>query len=90
MYDSDWHLFLIDHSRAFIGKKDLKGIAPIGRVDRALWNKMEALTLESLEAGLGDLVSTTDKKAILIRRDKMALAIQELIAKRGEKSVFYD
>jgi hypothetical protein len=35
-------------------------------------------------------VSTNDKKAILIRRDKMALAIQELIAKRGETSVFYD
>jgi hypothetical protein len=90
IYDNDWHLFLIDHSRAFIGKKDLKGIAPIGRVDRALWNKMEALTLESLEAGLGEWVSTNDKKAILIRRDKMAEAIKELIAKRGETSVFYD
>jgi len=90
IYDNDWHLFLIDHSRAFIGKKDLKGIAPIGRVDRALWNKMEALTLESLEAGLGEWVSTNDKKAILLRRDKMALAIKELINKRGEKSVFYD
>jgi hypothetical protein len=90
IYDNDWHLFLIDHSRAFIGKKDLKGIAPLGRVDRGLWNKMEALTLESLEAGLGDMVSTGDKNAILIRRDKMALAIKELIAKRGEKSVFYD
>ena len=44
IYDSDWHLFLIDHSRAFIGKKDLKGIAPLGRVDRELWNKMAALT----------------------------------------------
>ena len=90
IYDSDWHLFLIDHSRAFIGKKDLKGIAPLGRVDRTLWNKMEALTLESLEAGLGDTVSSNDKKAILIRRDKMAEAIKELVAKRGEKSVFYD
>ena len=90
IYDNDWHLFLIDHSRAFISKKDLKGIAPLGRVDRALWNKMEALTLESLEAGLGEWVSTNDKKAILLRRDKMALEIKELIDKRGEKSVFYD
>jgi hypothetical protein len=90
IYDNDWHLFLIDHSRAFIGKKDLKGIAPIGRVERALWNKMQALTLDSLEAGLGEWVSTNDKKAILIRRDKMAEAIKDLIAKRGETSVFYD
>ncbi len=89
IYDNDWHLFLIDHSRAFISKKDLKGIAPIGRVDRALWTKMQALTLESLEAGLGEWVSTGDKKAILIRRDKMAEVIKDLIAKRGEASVFY-
>ena len=40
IYDADWHLFLIDHSRAFIDKKDLKGIAPLGRVDRKLWEKM--------------------------------------------------
>ena len=45
IYDSDWHLFLIDHSRAFTSKKDLKGIAPLGRVDRELWNKMAALTI---------------------------------------------
>src|SRR4051812_4648437 len=32
-YDDDWHLFLIDHSRAFTGKKDLKGIAPLVYVD---------------------------------------------------------
>ncbi len=90
IYDNDWHLFLIDHSRAFISKKDLKGIAPLGRVDRALWTKMQALTLESLEAGLGEWVSTNDKKAILIRRDKMAEIIKDLVAKRGETSVFYD
>jgi len=90
IYDADWHLILIDHSRGFIGKKNLKGIAPIGRVDRQLWEKMQALTLESLETGLGKLVSTNDKKAILIRRDLMAKQIAELVAKRGENSVFYD
>ena len=49
IYDADWHLILIDHSRAFITKKDLKGIAPLGRVDRKLWEKMQALTLEELK-----------------------------------------
>jgi hypothetical protein len=75
IYDSDWHLFLIDHSRAFIGKKDLKGMAP--------------LTIEDLDRGLGKWVGTNEKKAILIRRDLMAKQITEMVAKRGEKSVFY-
>jgi hypothetical protein len=89
IYDSDWHLFLIDHSRAFINKKDLKGIAPLGRVDRKLWEKMQALTIEDLDRGLDKWVGTNEKKALLIRRDLMAKNIQALIAKSGEKFVFY-
>ena len=90
IYDNDWHLFLIDHSRAFIDKKDLKGMAPLGRVDRALWNKMQALTIEDLHRGLEKWVGDREKRALLTRRDLMAKNIQELVAKRGEKSVFYD
>jgi hypothetical protein len=90
IYDSDWHLFLIDHSRAFTGKKDLKGIAPLGRVDRELWNKMVALTAEDLDRALGKWVGNNEKKAILLRRDLMAKDIAEKVQKRGEKSVFYN
>lgn len=90
IYDHDWHLFLIDHSRAFTGKKDLKRIAPLGRVDRELWNKMAALTIEDLDRGLDKWVGTNEKKAILIRRDLMAKQITEMVAKRGERAVFYN
>lgn len=89
IYDADWHLFLIDHSRAFIDKKDLKGLAPLGRVDKALWDRMQALTMEDLDKGLGDLVGQKEKKAMLVRRELMAKAIAELIKKRGENSVYY-
>jgi hypothetical protein len=89
IYDADWHLFLIDHSRAFIDKKDLKNLAPLGRVDRKLWEKMQALTMADLDAGLGSWVDNKGKKALLVRRDLMAKEIKSLIAKRGEASVFY-
>ena len=90
IYDSDWHLFLIDHSRAFTGKKDLKKLTPMGRVDRDLWDKMSALTIEDLDRGLDKWVGNNEKKAILLRRDLMAKQITEMVAKRGEKSVFYN
>jgi len=89
IYDDDWHLFLIDHSRAFIDKKDLKGTAALGRVDRQLWMKMQALTLDQLNQGLGEWVGDKEKKALLLRRDKMAEEIRKMVAKRGD-SVFYD
>jgi hypothetical protein len=90
IYDADWHLFLIDHSRAFIDKKDLKNMAPLGRVDRKLWDKMQALTLADLDAGLEKWVGNNEKKALLARRDIMAKNIAELVKTRGEKSVFYE
>lgn len=89
IYDDDWHLFLIDHSRAFTDKKDLKGMAPLSRVDRQLWTKMAALTLEDLDQALDNWVGDREKKAILLRRDQMAAQIRQMVAKRGA-SVFYD
>ena len=90
IYDHDWHLFLIDHSRAFTGKKDLKGMAELGRVDRKLWQKMAALTIEDLDRGLDTWVGGNEKKALLARRDLMAKNIAQMVAKRGEQSVFYE
>lgn len=89
IYDADWHLFLIDHSRAFIEKKDLKRIAELGRVDRALWERMKALTAEELQTKLGEWVSTKEIAALLVRRDLMQQEIGKMIAKRGEASVFF-
>jgi hypothetical protein len=90
IYDSDWHLFLIDHSRAFITKKDLKGIAPLGRVDRKLWEKMQALTMEDLERGLEQVGRRQGEEGAAHPPRLMAKNIQEMVAKRGEKFVFYD
>ena len=54
------------------------------------WEKMQALTMDELNRGLGDWVGEKEKKAMLLRRDLMAKNIQELVAKRGEAFVFYD
>jgi hypothetical protein len=88
-YDADWHLFLIDHSRAFTEQKDLKGLALPVYVDRAVWQRMSEFTFESLKAALGGLLSDDQLKALLARRDKMATAIAGMEKKRGP-SVFFD
>ena len=89
IYDADWHLFLIDHSRAFIDKKDLKNIA------RARPRRSQAVGEDAGADARGsrsrprEWVGDKEKKALLTRRDLMAKNIQELVAKRGEKFVFY-
>lgn len=89
LYDDDWHLFLIDHSRAFIERKDLKGTATPNRIDKALWTKMDGLTKENLQAGLGEWLSPKEIEALLSRRDKMREAINKTVATNGAANVFF-
>lgn len=88
LYDPDWHIILIDHSRAFIEKKDLRGMQPLIRVDKALWERMDALTADRLTQALGEWVSAKEIDALLARRDRMRDAIAKLVAQRGESAVY--
>jgi hypothetical protein len=89
LYDEDWHLFLIDHSRAFIEKKDLKGMAAPNRIDKALWDRMDALTKESVQASLGAWLTGKEIDALLTRRDRMREAINKSVAANGAANVFF-
>ena len=89
LYDEDWHLFLIDHSRAFLERKDLKGTAAPTRIDKALWSKMDALTREGLLASLGTWLTPKEIDALLARRDRMREAINKSVAASGAANVFF-
>ena len=89
LYDSDWHLLLIDHSRAFTTKKNLSGIAPLSQVDRALWDKLQSLTVDRLQAELGEWVGREELAAMLVRRDLMAGQIKVLVGLFSEEKVFF-
>ena len=88
LYDDEYHLFLIDHSRAFTSDKSIKKMAKLTRVDRELWEKMLALDEAQIEAALGTWCDKSRRKAILQRRDEMKKAIDALVAEKGEAAVF--
>jgi hypothetical protein len=88
LYDADFHLILIDHSRAFTTTKDIRQEAQPNHIDAVLWDKIQALTLEDLQAALGDLLDKGQIKAILDRRDRMRAAIDTMVAARGASRVF--
>ncbi len=88
LYDSDWHLFLIDHSRAFTTRTSLDGIAVPGVVDREMWQKMDALTAADLDHALGAWLTADERRALLTRRDRMRAAIAKLVKDKGEARVF--
>jgi hypothetical protein len=90
LYDRDWHLFLIDHSRAFTTRTSADGIAAINTVDRRVWQKMDALTADDLSRALGDWLTPNEQKALLARRDRMRQAIATLVKQKGAGRVFLE
>ena len=88
LYDSDWHLFLIDHSRAFTTRSSLDGIAVPAAIDREFWQRIEALTPADLERALGAWLTDGERQAILKRRDKMRAAIDRMVKDKGAAMVF--
>lgn len=90
LYDRDWHLFLIDHSRAFTTRLSTEGISAINTVDRRLWTKIDALTAADVSRVLGAWLSPAEQEALLKRRDRMRQAIAKLVKQKGESRVFLD
>ena len=92
MLDESWNIILIDHSRAFIDRKNLlKGDTKLpAQYDRKLLKRLQALTREELEAELGDVLQGREINAIFTRRDKILEHQQKLVDERGEARVMFN
>jgi hypothetical protein len=88
LYDDSWQLFLIDHSRAFTDRTNLKDTAPIQTVDQKLWDRINAVTRDDLDRVLGPWLDGRAIGAILKRRDLMRDEVGKRVAKLGEAGVF--
>lgn len=86
LYDAEYHLILIDHSRALTTARDLSKMAKLSLIDRELWEKMLALGEEDLRKTLSAWLKDPEIKAILARRDLMKAAIDKLVAARGDSA----
>jgi hypothetical protein len=85
LVDADGNVYLIDHSRAFIS--DTKLPATHQRIDRVLWDKFQALDEPGL-APVQKWVGRGQVRALLKRRDKMKVVIDELVQKSSPLAVF--
>jgi hypothetical protein len=71
LYDKDWKLWMIDHTRAFRTRTDLMEPKALKMCDRQLLANMKALTYEQLKKELSPYLRDQEIKSILARRDKI-------------------
>ncbi len=86
----DWHLFLIDHSRAFTSRTSLDGIAVPAIIDQQLWDRIESLTPADLDRELGTWLSDGKRKAVFARRDRIRTAIARRVKDKGVAKGFLE
>jgi hypothetical protein len=68
---------MIDHSRAFRWRKELRQPQNLTRVDRVLLDRLRALELPSLEQELKGYLGRYEIEALLVRRDLIVRHFEE-------------
>jgi hypothetical protein len=85
LFDPNWNIILIDHSRAFV--REQKMPHTLEHVDAGLWAKFLALDEAALTGAIGKLVEPREIRAMLQRRDQMKKQVEQLVKKNGESAI---
>jgi hypothetical protein len=84
LIDPAWRIIKVDHSRCFVTDKMPFELT---RIDRPLFQRLQALDRATLEREIGDLMEPGTIESLLRRRDRIVQKFQQLIAKQGEARV---
>ena len=71
LYDKDWRLWMIDHTRAFRVSTSLRTPKSLEKCDRVLLTKMKGLQEDTVRKELGGWLRPMEIKGLLARRDKI-------------------
>jgi hypothetical protein len=88
LYDGDWKVWLIDHTRAFRLEKELRNPKLVVKCGRKLREKLKSLDEKVVRERLKKFLRSSQIKALMRRRDKLVEHIQKLIQERGDNVLF--
>jgi hypothetical protein len=84
LIDKSWHIWMIDHSRTFRTRHDLRNAKNLVQCDRNLLAKMKALNEPTLKKELSPYVNGEEIKGLLARRD----LIVKFFESKGESALY--
>ncbi len=78
LYDKNWRMWLIDHTRAFRLYTTLPEQKLLQRCDAQLLKKLKQLDAKTLQAELGEWLGQGEIKGLLARRDRIVAIFEKL------------
>jgi hypothetical protein len=89
LIDKEWHIWMIDHTRAFRMLTTLKAPKDLVKCDRALLAKLRELDIESAKT-LKPYLNDSEVKGLLARRDKIVKFFDDQVKAKSEAAILYD
>jgi hypothetical protein len=89
VFDSDWRVWLIDHSRAFVRDRKLPSPQVVRRVERGFWERLRSVSDEELDAAIEPYLGGPERAALIERRRLLVELIEEKIALLGEDGILF-
>jgi len=86
LYDENWKLWMIDHTRAFSLEVELSEPEEIMFCDEELWENLTSLDESVLEERMEPFLKGSEIKALRGRRKALVEHIQKIIDQKGEKA----
>jgi hypothetical protein len=89
LWTPSWQLWMIDHTRAFGRRVDLRGAQNIVWCERGFWEKLRTVGDAQIIASVNDGLRPAEISSLLERRRKLVDLIDGLIRERGERAVLF-
>ncbi len=90
LISKDWHIWMIDFSRAFRLYTTLEDPKDLVKCDRQLLHRLGQLSASEVELKTRNWLSRMEIQGVMARRDKIVVLFEKLIAQKGEQEVLYD
>lgn len=90
LIDSDWDVWMVDHTRAFQRNSGLRDPEQVTHCERGLWRRLREVSDDEIRAAVADYLSPAEIEDLLDRRAKLVERISTLIFERGEGAVIFD
>jgi hypothetical protein len=89
LVDPNDQVWLIDHTRAFQPQAELLAPEAIQKVNRGIWERLQAMSDEELKDVVRDYLDSDQLDALVKRRELLAKHVEGLLERLGETAVFY-
>jgi hypothetical protein len=89
LIDPAWHIWMIDHTRAFRLYTTIQDRRNLVKCDRQLLAKLHSLDAKSVEP-LKPYINNPEIKGLLGRRDQIVKFFDQEIKAKGEQEILYD